>query len=131
MTALLPAPAPWARLVERPRPPRPTRAATPHPITDCAEWAWWLAGHHCLDALPATLAPGDVPRLHQAGVSILAPHLTLEWALRGYVATLVPAAVFAPTTDTDSLYTEVADAAVAALDPADLLRAAGIGQGCL
>jgi hypothetical protein len=114
--------------------PRARRAAAVPPpvlqqVTDCAEWAWWVSTQTCLTALDATTITAHRGRLDRAASVLIAPELVYEWALRGYAAILVPAAVFAPERGTDATYWAVADAAAAAIPPAVLLAAAGIQPG--
>lgn len=99
------------------------------PVTDSPEWAWWISRQHCLTALdPITLARHRVA-LHAAACVLICPHLVYEWALLGYAVTLVPAAVFAPDQASDAAYLQVANAAAAAIEPGQLLAAAGITPG--
>lgn len=99
------------------------------PVTDSPEWAWWISQQPCLTALdPATVAR-HWRLLHAAATHLICPHLVYEWALNGYAVTLVPAAVFAPHRADDDIYLRIAAAAAAAIEPGQLLAAAGITPG--
>ncbi len=102
------------------------RADEPQPVLDCAEWAWFTSTKTCLTGVAADLLTRHGAALHAAAVALISPHLVFEWAMRGAVAVLVPAAGFAPDPGEDADRQDVADAAAAAIDPATLLYAAGL-----
>lgn len=111
----------------RPPPRDPLFGLTP--VTDSPEWAWWISRKTCLAALdPATLTRHRLA-LHAAAATLICPHLVYEWALHGYTVTLVPAAVFAPDRADDATYQRVANAASGAIEPGQLLAAAGVTPG--
>lgn len=112
--------------------PRRTRLHTPDPlwgftpVTDSAEWAWWNSQQPCLTALDPSTIARHWRVLHAAATALICPHLVCEWALHGYTVTLVPAAIFAPNQADDAAHLRIANAAAAAIQPWQLLAAAGI-----